>query len=300
MTTTALAIDISANYLLSQIFNGLVLGMILVLISVGLSLIFGIMGVINFAHGDILLVGTYVTWAITQATGSILLGFVGGTLSAALVGVAMERFTLQYIYDYDPTLQLLLTFGVAELLRGIVTLIWGRVGKSFPAPEWLAGTYDLVLFTFPEYRIFVIGVSALLLIAVYLFLTRTDMGLIIRAGAQDRQMVNSLGIDVSKVFMLVFGIGAALAGFAGGLIGPVFGVNPNLGINLLIQAFVVVVVGGVGSFRGSIIAGLLIGELSVLTGLIYSPASEVVIYLAMAVILLVRPGGLTGQTGVSG
>jgi len=285
------------NYLLSQVVNGLVLGMILVLISLGLSLIFGIMGVINFAHGDLLLVGTYVTWTATTATGSMLVGVVAGTVAAAVVGLGMERLALRYSYDYDETFQLLLTFGIAELLRGIVQFVWGRVGKSFPTPDLLAGTADFGLFTFPRYRLFVVGVASVIIVVTYLFLNRTDVGLIIRAGTQNRQMVDALGIDISRIFLYVFGIGAALAGVSGALVGPIFGVYPTLGIDLLIQAFVVVVIGGIGSFRGSIVAGLLVGEVSVLTGVVYSPASRIVIFLAMAVILLVRPRGLFGTKG---
>lgn len=292
-------VDVSGGYLLSQVFNGLVLGMILVLISLGLSLIFGIMGVINFAHGDLLLVGTYVTWATTRMTNSLILGIIVGTLITILVGMAMERFTLRYIYDYDPTLQLLLTFGVAEFLRGVVQLIWGRVGKSFPLPAWASGQIDFGLFTFPKYRLMVVFVVGLIVVALYLFLERTDLGLIIRAGTQNRQMVDALGIDVSRMFLIVFGIGAALAGIAGALIGPIRGVYPTLGIDLLILSFVVVVIGGVGSFRGSVVAGLLVGEVSVLTGVVYSPASRIVIFLAMAVILLIRPRGLFGKEGVT-
>ena len=292
-----LVLGIDSGYLLTQILNGLMFGMTLVLISIGLSIIFGTMGIINFAHGDILLVGTYVAWMLTVATGSIAVGIVGAGLVTAILGMGIERFTLRYTYGHGPLLQLLLTFGLAELLRGTVQIVWGRLGKNFATPTWGAGSVDLVLLTYPAYRLFVIGVAAALVVATYLFITRTDIGLIIRAGTQNRQMVDALGIDVSKMFLIVFAIGA---GIAGALIGPIFGVYPTLGVEFLIIAFVVVIVGGVGSFRGSIVAGLLIGQVVVLTGVLYSPASDVIVYVLMAGILLLRPRGLFGKEGVIG
>ncbi|WP_299269602.1 branched-chain amino acid ABC transporter permease [Halorientalis sp.] len=290
-----LSVPLQVDYYSAQLFNGLVLGMILVLISLGLTIIFGLLGIINFAHGDTLLVGTYVSWTVIDATGSYFLG-VGGAIVATLVlGMLLERTLLRYTYGrYGALLQLLLTFGVAELLRGSVIFVWGRTGKNFSTPAWGDSAVDLVLFSYPLYRVFVVVAGTVLIAAVYLFLNRTDLGLLIRAGTQDREMVDMLGIDVSRLYMVVFGIGAALAGTAGALIGPVRGAFPTLGIELLIPAFVVVVVGGLGSFRGSIVAGLLIGQLQVMTGVFYSEAAQAIAFVFMAVVLLVRPDGLFG------
>lgn len=296
---TFLATPLQTQYYATQLFNGLMLGMTLVLVSLGLTIIFGLLGIINFAHGDILLVGTYLAWTVQGATGSFVVGLLVAFIGTFVLGILLERTLLRYTYGrYDALLQLLITFGIAEFLRGGVMLIWGQSGKNFPNPTWAQGSIDLVLFTYPFYRLFVILASGVLIVAMYLFLNRTDLGLLIRAGTQDREMVDALGIDVSRIYLLVFGIGAALAGIAGALIGPVRAAYPTLGIDLLIPAFVVVVVGGLGSFRGSVIAGILIGELQVLTGMVYSQAAEVVVFIFMAVVLLVRPRGLFGEEGV--
>lgn len=290
---------LQASYYAAQLFNGLVLGMILVLVSLGLTIVFGLLGVINFAHGDTLLVGTYVAWTVMDTTGSFLLGVGSAVLVTLVLGIIIERGLLRFTYGrYDALLQLLLTFGIAEFLRGAVIFVWGQTGKNFANPAWGQESVDLVLFTYPVYRIFVIIAAAALIGLVYLFLERTDLGLLIRAGTQDREMVNALGVDVSKLYMFVFGIGAALAGTAGALIGPIRGATPTIGISILIPAFVVVVVGGLGSFRGTIIAGILIGELQVMTGVFYPAASQVIVFVFMAIILLVRPRGLFGEEGV--
>jgi branched-chain amino acid transport system permease protein len=290
-----LSVPLQIDYYSTQLFNGLVLGMILVLISLGLTIIFGLLGIINFAHGDTLLVGTYVSWTVIDATGSYFLGVGGAIVATLVIGMLLERTLLRYTYGrYGALLQLLLTFGVAELLRGSVIFVWGRTGKNFTTPAWGDSAVDLVLFSYPLYRVFVVVAGTVLIAAVYLFLNRTDLGLLIRAGTQDREMVDMLGIDVSRLYMVVFGIGAALAGTAGALIGPVRGAFPTLGIELLIPAFVVVVVGGLGSFRGSIVAGLLIGQLQVMTGVFYSEAAQAIAFVFMAVVLLVRPDGLFG------
>ncbi|WP_227378152.1 branched-chain amino acid ABC transporter permease [Haladaptatus halobius] len=294
-TISWLPLQVSVNYLLTQLLNGIALGMILVLIAFGLSIIFGLMGVVNFAHGEFLLVGTYVALTVIQITGSFLLGLIAAPIAVALLGAVVERFTLRPIYDRDILLQLLLTFGLAEIIREVVMIIWGRTGTSFPTPSWAVGTLDFTLFTYPMYRLFVISLAALIVVSVYVFLTQTDTGLIIRGATADREMVNALGIDVKQTFLVVFAIGSAIAGIAGALIGPLRSAYPTLGIDLIIPAFVVVVVGGLGSLRGSILAGLLIGELMVLTGVVYSPMSNVIIFVFMALLLLVRPRGLFGR-----
>lgn len=288
------------NYILilTQLINGAVLGLILVLISLGLSIIFGSLGIINFAHGDLLLVGAYIGWVVTNATGMFLAGVIAAGIIVGVLGAAIERTTLRRIYDYDPLLQLLLTFGLAELLRGAVILIWGRSGKEINTPAWGSGGVDLFFVTYPKYRLIVIFLSILLVISLYLVLNRTDIGLIIRAGTHNRQMVQALGIDITNIFLFVFGLGAAIAGIAGALISPIRGVYPSLGIELLIPSFVVVVVGGVGSFKGSVVGGLLVGMAIVLTGVVYSSASQIIIYILMATILIARPRGLFGERGV--
>lgn len=288
----------SLNFWLTQLFNGLMLGMIFVLIATGLTIIFGMMGIINFAHGDLLLVGTYVAWATWGATGSMIAGLILAPIIVGLVGAIIEIFTLRPIYDRDILLQLLITFGIAEVLRGSVMFIWGPRGHNFPIPEWGQVTINLGLFTYPGYRLFAIVLASLLLIGVYIMLTQTDIGITIRAGTMDREMVNALGIDLQRIYLIVFVIGAALAGVAGALIGPIQGATPNLGIELLVPAFVVVVIGGMGSLRGTLVSGILVGELMVIVGVLFPRAAEASIYLAMVAVLLLRPRGLFGQEGM--
>lgn len=296
MSATILSINL--DFVLTNIFNGLVNGLILVLIAIGLSIIFGVLGVLNFAHGDLLMVGAYMAWFVWSITGSYTMGLIAALFAVGLLGLAIEVLTLRPIYDENILLQLLLTFGIAELLRGSIIYIFGSTGKSFPIPDWGRGSIDFVVFTYPVYRLFVIVVAMVLVVAVYLFLTRTDFGMIVRAGIEDREMVKMLGIDISKTFTIVFIIGAAIAGIAGALIAPIQGVNPTLGINLLIPAFVVVIVGGMSSIKGSVVAGILIGQVIAITNMVYSPASSVIIYVLLALVLLLRPHGLFGEEGV--
>jgi len=291
-------LQMSVDFVSTQLMNGLTLGMIYVLIAIGLSLIFGTMGIINFAHGDMLLVGAYVAWWVTIQTGSHLLGFIAAPLVVLVIGLVIELGGLRRIYDQNPLLQLLLTFGIAEILREIVQYIWGRTGKTFTSPEWASGTISLGITTYPTYRVFLIIATSLIVVAIYLFLTRTDTGIIIRAGTADRELVNALGINIHRQFTLVFGLGAALAGIAGALVGPVRNLSPLLGVNLLIPAFVVVIVGGVGSYVGTVITGLVVGLIVVSTGIVAPEMSNMVIYAFMALVLLVRPYGLFGEAGV--
>jgi len=289
---------VDAGYLVTQMFNGLVIGMILVLIALGLSIIFGMLGVINFAHGDLLLVGTYVAWATTTTTGRLLIGIAAAVIVVAALGAAIELTMLRRIYDRPPFVQLLLTVGLAEMLRASVQIVWGSQVKHFPIPAWGTGSVDLFLFTYPTYRVLVVVITTTVVVATYLVLERTDIGMIIRAGTYDREMAQLLGTNTLRLFLLVFAFGTGLAGLAGGLIGPIRDVYPLLGINLLIPAFAVVIIGGVGSFRGSVASGLLIGQVIAVTGLFSTAMSNVVIYILMALVLLVRPHGLFGTEGV--
>jgi branched-chain amino acid transport system permease protein len=245
-----------------------------------------------------LLVGTYVAWVTVTRGGPFWLALVIAPAVVGVLGFIFERLALRRIYDENVLVQVLLTFGFAEFLRAGVEFIWGGGSQNFQTPAWGSGSVDLVLFTYPSYRIFLIVFAGLLVATVYILLTRTDLGLVIRAGTQDREMVDFLGIDTTRIYLYVFVLGAVLAGIAGVLIAPVRGVNPRLGVDLLIPAFVVIVIGGIGSFRGTIVAGLLIGQLTAITSIVYSPGSDIIIFVAMAIILLLRPRGLFGQEGV--
>lgn len=298
MTEITVLAQLDMQYYAAQIMNGIVLGMTYVLIATGLSLIFGTMGIINFAHGDMLLLGTYVAWWSATRLGSHIIGFILAPLAVIVIGVAIELIGLRRTYDRSPLLQLLLTFGIAEMLRQSIQFIWGRTGKSFPNPSWATGTVSIGSFSYSSYRLFVIFSTVAILVGLYWFLKKTDVGIIIRAGTEDREMVNMLGINIYLVFTIVFAVGAGLAGVAGALIGPIRNATPLLGVNLLIPSFVVVIVGGVGSYIGTVISGLAIGIIVVLTGVVAPQFSNIVIFIIMAAVLLTRPQGLFGEEGV--
>lgn len=285
---------VSVDFWATQFLNGVTLGMIFVLVALGLSLIFGIMHVVNFAHGDLLLVGTYVSLSVFLLTDSLLLGGIAAVLAVGVLGFVLEYYILRRVDHENVLLQLLVTFGAAEIIRELVQLRWGSVGMNYPVPSWGRGNVNLLVTGYPLYRTFVIVAGVVCVAAVYLFLTRTDYGLVIRAGSHDRELVRTLGIDITRIFTLVFVIGCLLAAVAGTLVGPLRSANPELGVELLIPAFVVVIVGGMGSFTGSIVAGLFIGLVITLTGVVFPPAQNAVIYAFMALVLLVRPHGLFG------
>ena len=214
------------------------------------------------------------------------------------MGLIIERSTLRFTYGKSPLLQFLLTLGIAEILREGIQIVWGRRTKRFDIPEWGQTSVDFFLFTYPGYRVFVMVTTILLMLALYLFLNRTDTGIVIRAAYYDRDTTNTLGINVSRVFSITFVVGAGMAGVAGALIGPIRAVSPTLGVELLIPAFVVVIIGGLGSIRGSIVGGLLVGQIIVISGQFYPAYSQVLVFLSMAIVLLVRPRGLFGKEGM--
>lgn len=290
--------DISLTTLLTQVFTGLVLGMIFILLAVGLSLIFGLLTVVNFAHGSLFMLGAYFGFFLLGLTKSFWLALIVAPLMVGVFGLLVERFLIRPLYGRSIDDPLLLTFGLSLVLVEAARLIWGKIGLTFDPPPALAGAVNLGFTYFPAYRIFVIGLTALVLLALWLFLERTDLGLIIRAGARDPLMVRALGIDLGRTWLLVFGLGSALAGLAGILAAPMYGVYAEMGVSMIIQSFVVVVVGGMGSLTGAVVAGLLIGEVVGLTTLFAPKLSEIMVFLVMAVVLLVRPSGLFGEAGL--
>lgn len=282
----------------TQLFTGLVLGMLLVLFALGLSLIFGLMTVVNFAHGAFYMLGAYVGFFVLGLTGSFWLGLVVVPLLVGTLGLLVERTLIKPLYGGDLNDPLLLTFGLSAVVIELVKLIWGRWGLPFNPPLALQGWINLGFTIFPKYLIFIIIASLVVVVALWLFLEKTDLGLIIRAGTRDRLMLQVLGINFSRVQVLVFAMGTALAGLAGVLAAPIRGVNPDMGQSILIEAFVVIVVGGMGSLLGAVVSGLLIGEVVSLTSLYYPEMSNIVIFLFMALVLLVRPAGLFGERGL--
>jgi branched-chain amino acid transport system permease protein len=285
--------------LLAQVFTGLVLGMIYVLLAIGLSLIFGLMTVVNFAHGALFMLGAYFGVFLLSYTGSFWVALIGAPLMVGTVGLIMERFLIRRLYGRSPDDPLLLTFGLSLILVEGVKVLWGKIGLTLDPPRALAGAVDLGFMAFPAYRIFLIAVTVAVLIGLYFFLGRTNIGLIIRAGSRDPLMVRALGIDLGRIWLVVFGIGTALAGLAGILAGPMRGAYAEMGVTMVIESFVVIVVGGMGSLLGAVVAGLLIGQVVGLTTLFVPKAAEIMVFVVMAVVLLVRPSGLFGEAGLA-
>lgn len=277
-------------------------GCILILVALGLSIVFGLMGIINFAHGIFYMLGAYAGWLTVHLTGSFWLALLTAPLAVGLVGVLVERGVLKRIYGTRNAAfaGVLVTYGLAIMIPDLVRMTFGRPGKPFAVPEALSQTlFTLGATEVQAYRVFILGVTAALLPALWLLLNRTNLGLVIRAGTTDNLMVQLLGINVARTWTITYAIGAALAAFAGVITAPLVAVAPEMGGLVLIECFIVTVVGGMGTFLGVVAGGLLIGQTLALTGLAYDVLADVVIYLAMALVLLVRPRGLFGQEGIS-
>ncbi|HTQ76600.1 MAG TPA: branched-chain amino acid ABC transporter permease [Burkholderiales bacterium] len=281
----------------SQLFNGLALGALLALISSGLTIIYGTLGVLNLAHGAMFMLGGYAGYLAYDRTGSFVLAVIAGALFLLVVGIVMERVIIRYFYRRPPEDQLLVTFGLSICFVEIVRFFFSSLSKTVPPPKIFAGITNLGFMFYPTYRLAVVGVVALALIALFLILYKTRLGLIVRAGIEDSVMVDSLGINVDRVFMLVFGIGAMAAGFAGVVNAPVVSLAPDMGEAILVQTFVVVVIGGVGSFPGAVLGGLIAGEIISITSMINPGYAYVMLFAAMTLVLMVRPHGLLGVKG---
>ena len=291
-------IDITASALAAQVFTGLVLGMIFVLLAIGLSLIFGLLTVVNFAHGSLYMLGAYFGVFVFGVTKNFWLSLIIAPLMVGTVGLLIERFLIRRLYGRSPDDPLLLTFGLSLIIVEGVRIIWGKIGLTIDPPKALGSAVNLGFMNFPAYRLFVIAVTVAVLVAIWLFLERTNVGLIIRAGSRDPLMVRALGIDLSRIWLLVFGIGTGLAGLAGILAGPMRGVYAEMGVTMVIESFVVIVVGGMGSLVGAVVAGLLMGQVVGLTTYFAPALAEIMVFIAMAVVLLVRPSGLFGEAGL--
>jgi len=287
----------SMSLFMSQVFNGLALGVLLSLIATGLTIIYGTLGVINFAHGALFVVGAYAGYSMFMATGSFVLSLVAAAVLAMAVGLVMERGLIKRFYHRPHEDQILVTFGLSIVIVEVIRGIYGGVGQRVPLPSWGEGVIDMGFVTYPLYRVEIMMIATSVLFACWYVLYKTRLGLIIRSGIEDALMVRLLGINVQRYFMLVFGIGAAAAGFAGMIYGPMVSIVPDMGFRVLIQSFVVVVLGGVGSFPGAILGGLIAGQILSLTSLFNPVYSDVMLFAAMALILIFRPQGLMGVEG---
>jgi branched-chain amino acid transport system permease protein len=281
------------DILLSQIVSGLVLGGLYVLIAIGLSIIFGLLGIVNFAHGAFFTLGAYFALSLVEAFGWPAVIFspiiVGG------IGMLAERLLIRRLYDKEPLISLIVTFALALMIEASVRLIYGGIGQPFSPPPFMAGflIWGPILIT--KYRVGVLATTAAVLLVLWLFLEKTPYGRILRAGSRDPEMVGLLGINLPKVLTWVFGLGCAISGIAGMLAAPLWTVTPAMASNAIMPAFVVVAIGGLGSFAGAVIAGLLVGVVVALTIQFWPEASGAVMYLFMALMLLLRPRGLLGE-----
>jgi branched-chain amino acid transport system permease protein len=278
-------------------FNGLVLGALLALISSGLTIIYGTLGVLNLAHGAMFMMGGYAGFFAFQATGSYVVAVICGALFVLVVGVVVERVIIRHFYGRPNEDQLLVTFGLAIVFVELVRFCFGSLSRSVPPPPWATGVTQLGFMLYPTYRLVVVGIVAVALLILYIVLYRTRLGMIVRAGIEDSLMVDSLGINVFRVFMVVFGIGAMAAGFAGIVNAPVVSLTPEVGEMILVQTFVVVVIGGVGSFPGAILGGLISGQILSITSMINPGYAYVMLFAAMTLVLVLRPSGLMGVRG---
>jgi len=281
----------------SQLFNGLASGALLALISSGLTIIYGTLGVLNLAHGAMFMLGGYAGYVAFTATGSFALAVIVGALFLVIVGGLLEFGVIRHFYARPPEDQLLVTFGIGIVLVELVRLGFGNLAKTVPPPSWAMGVTTIGFLVYPTYRIVVTVIAAVALAVLYVILYRTRLGMIVRAGIEDAGMVGMLGINVNRVFMAVFGIGAMAAGFAGIINAPVVSLTPDIGNSILVEAFVVIVIGGIGSFPGAILGGLISGEILSLTAMVDPAYSEVMLFAIMTLVLMLRPQGLLGMQG---
>jgi branched-chain amino acid transport system permease protein len=281
----------------SQLFNGLALGALLALISSGLTIIYGTLGVLNLAHGAMFMIGGYAGYVAFSYTGSYIAAVIAGSLFVMLLGVAMERIIIRHFYHRPHEDQLLVTFGLGICFVEIVRFLFGSQSQMVPPPSLLQGITSLGFMFYPTYRLAVVGIVAVALGSLFVVLYRTRLGMIVRAGIEDSVMVDSLGINVYRIFMIVFGIGAMAAGFAGIVNAPVVSLTPGVGDDILVETFVVVVIGGVGSFPGAILGGLIAGEIISITSMFNPSYAYVMLFAAMTLVLVLRPHGLLGTQG---
>lgn len=281
------------DIILSQLASGLVLGGLYVLIAIGLSIIFGLLGIVNFAHGVFFTLGAYFALTLYQYFGwpAVILS----PILVGAVGMVAERLLIRRLYDKEPLLSLIVTFALALLIEASVRLIWGGIGQPFSPPPLLSGIYIWGPILITKYRFAVLLTTAAVLAGLWLFLEHTPFGRILRAGSRDPEMVGLLGINLPRVLTWVFGLGCAISGIAGVLAAPLWTITPAMATNAIMPAFVVVAIGGLGSFAGAVIAGLLVGVVIALTIQFWPEASGAVMYLFMALMLLLRPRGLLGE-----
>ena len=280
--------------ILEQVINGLLVGSFYIILSLGLSLIFSLGGVVNLAHGAFYAVGAYLAYEVQQRAG-FLGAVVVSPVAVALIGILIERVLLSRLYGKDPALGLLFTFGLALTAEQSLRMIWGTTGLPFSIPDALRGQLIVGDFIYSYYRLTILAVASAAVIGCWLLLNKTAFGLVVRAGVRDPEMVRALGISLNPALAAIFALGVGLAALAGVMSAPLAGVQPAMGNEILTATFVVVVIGGLGSFWGVVLAGLLVGVVRGITIYFYPPAAEASMYLLMVLVLLFRPRGLMGE-----
>jgi branched-chain amino acid transport system permease protein len=281
---------------LGQLLLGLVNGAFYALLSLGLAVIFGLLGIVNFAHGALYMLGAFAAWIMLDQFGiSYWWALLLAPLSVGLLGVVIERLFLKHLYKLDPLYGLLLTFGLALIAEGIFRELYGVSGQPYNVPELLSGATNLGFMVLPNYRAWVVLVSIGVCLGTWYLIERTRLGAYLRAGTENAPLVQAFGINVPLMVMLTYGAGAALAALAGVLAAPIIQVNPLMGSNLIIVVFAVVGIGGMGSIMGSILTGLGLGVIEGLTRVFYPEASSIVVFVIMVIVLMIRPAGLFGK-----
>ena len=289
-------IDYTIYVLLPQILHGLVWGIVIALIALGLTIVFGLMDVVNFAHGEFYMLGAFLGYSLLFLVHNFWAAILIAGIAIGLAGILVEALMFRPLYGREPIFHLLLTFGMGMVLREVARVIWGGVTKRIEIP--VAGTVDFLGMTYPLYRLIILGIGIIILVGIWYALTRTEAGATLRAASQDRQMSSALGINVAKVYTITFAGGVALAAIAGGLMSPIYFVYPTMGIDAILRAFIVVIVGGLGSISGALVASLLIGEVESLASLWISPTwAETLVFGVLIVTMVIRPSGLFGRRG---
>ena len=302
------------NLLITQLMNGMQLGLLLFLLASGLTLIFGIMDFINLSHGSFYMVGAYLCGTLVISTGSFLIGIVGGLIGVFIIGALVELVIARKLYRSDHLDHVLVTFGLILIFDTLIHMIWGSAGMAIPLPPVLDGQITMGEIVLPTYRVLIIGAGLVVAALLYILVSKTRLGMLIRAGASNRTMVEALGVNINRLFLIVFALGAMLAGLAGMLIAPITEASIGMGNDIIITAFVVVIVGGIGSVKGAFYASLLLGLMDTLSRsylddlmklVISNEAAEtaapaisaMLIYILMAAILAFKPQGLFPPAG---
>jgi len=284
-----------ANFLI-QLLNSVQYGLLLFMLAAGLTLIFGIMGVVNLAHGSFYMLGAYLAWSLSSRFGSLTLAILGGALLSVVFGLLLEKLLFRHFYHRDHLDQVLLTFGLIYVFEEIRSILWGDDVHGVNVPAALAASVPLTEnMSYPVYRLFMSGVCIVLALALYVLISRTRLGMKIRAGAFNHDMTEALGINIKRIHAFVFAMGVALATVAGMIAAPISSVYPNMGSQVLIMCFVVVVIGGIGSVRGALIASLLVGAVDTFGKVLLPQVSGMLVYILMAAVLLWKPEGLFKQ-----